>query len=176
MSCHDLGVETEWLISLAQLDRWMATSLTHPERRQLIIANLIAWHDKAAPILLSTKLPALTLTLESQMSIGWYNFFMGRISYLWAATQQAYLTELGKRQTGHRWATLLVTKLLAVAWDQWNHRNRIAHKMLHPWKLEQIEILNDKIREEYSLGIEELRTQPLGQAILLENTSHDAQA
>jgi hypothetical protein len=48
--------------------------------------------------------------------------------------------------------------------------------MLHPWKLEQIEILNDKIREEYSLGIEELRTQPLGQAILLENTSHDAQA
>jgi hypothetical protein len=96
MSCHDLGAETEWLISLAQLDGWMATSPTHPEIRQLIIANLIAWHDKAAPILHSTELPALTLTLESQTSIGWYNFLMGRISYLWAATQQAYLTELGK--------------------------------------------------------------------------------
>jgi hypothetical protein len=49
---------------------------------------------------------------------------------------------------------------LAVAWDQWNHRNQIAHKTLHLWKLEQIEILNDKIQVEYSLGIEELSPLP----------------
>ncbi len=51
---------------------------------------------------------------------------------------------------------MLVSKLIDVAWDQWNHRNRIDHNTLHPRKQEQIDILNNRIREEYSLGTDSL--------------------
>jgi hypothetical protein len=47
---------------------------------------------------------------------------------------------------------MVISKLLDVAWDQWNHRNSINHDTLHPWKKDQIEILNNKIGVEYSLG------------------------
>jgi hypothetical protein len=51
---------------------------------------------------------------------------------------------------------MLVSKLLDVAWDQWNHHNRIKHGTSHPWKQEEIEILNNQIQEAYSLGTDAL--------------------
>ena len=48
----------------------------------------------------------------------------------WAAVQQAWFVLLGKRNTGLRWASHLITKLLNVAWDQWEHRNGINSRML----------------------------------------------
>ena len=51
----------------------------------------------------------------------------GRISTEWAALQLHYYQLLGSRRNGKRWAKALITKLFDVAWDQWEHRNGIAH-------------------------------------------------
>ena len=37
---------------------------------------------------------------------------------------------LKKKNSGKRWISQLILKLLGVAWDQWEHRNGIANKPL----------------------------------------------
>jgi hypothetical protein len=120
MQCHIPGAATEcWLILLSQLNGWLASKDTQPELRFLIIKTTMTnWHNGLAPLLTSTAMPSLNPLLLSQDKISCYNFLLGRISHLWAETQQAYLTLLGKRNTGRGWAILLIFKLLEIAWDQ----------------------------------------------------------
>ena len=60
--------------------------------------------------------------------IGWDAFLEGRVSKLWAVVQHEHYTASGKRNTGQRWLSLLIRKLLDVAWDQWEHRCGQAHE------------------------------------------------
>jgi hypothetical protein len=39
------------------------------------------------------------------------------------AYKKPHFLWLGRRNTGKRWATALVVKLLEIAWDLWDHRN-----------------------------------------------------
>lgn len=42
-------------------------------------------------------------------------------------SEHIYLTWINSKQTGKRWVEALITKVWDVAWDQWQHRNGIAH-------------------------------------------------
>ena len=52
------------------------------------------------------------------------------MSIYWAEVQHSWYLLLKKRNTGLRWASQLIRKLLNIAWDQWEHRNRINHRLL----------------------------------------------
>ena len=48
------------------------------------------------------------------------------MSKLWAPAQHQIYLALGKKNTGLRWVSQLIRKLLDMAWDQWEHRCGIA--------------------------------------------------
>ena len=41
--------------------------------------------------------------------------------------QQKHFTDKDSKQTGKRWTTEIIKKLIQVAWDMWDHRNDILH-------------------------------------------------
>ena len=43
-------------------------------------------------------------------------------------------------------------KLWMVAWDQWEHRNGIAHSPDHPWRMEEKPITAANIKNQFTLG------------------------
>ena len=43
------------------------------------------------------------------------------------AFQQKHFTDKDSKQTGKRWTTEIIKKLIQVAWDMWDHRNDILH-------------------------------------------------
>jgi hypothetical protein len=61
--------------------------------------------------------------------MGWLAFFrrLRRLNGL--AYKKPHFLWLGRRNTGKRWATALVVKLLEIAWDLWDHRNQIKFNL-----------------------------------------------
>jgi hypothetical protein len=41
--------------------------------------------------------------------------------------QHRYLQWIGSRRSGLHWLTALIQKLWDIAWDTWDHRNRVLH-------------------------------------------------
>jgi hypothetical protein len=68
---------------------------------------------------------ALPAVVQKQDAIGWQSFLEGRPSVGWSEVQHRYYEFLDSRRTGLRWLTALIQKLWDVAWDMWDHRNRV---------------------------------------------------
>jgi Fe-S cluster biosynthesis and repair protein YggX len=64
---------------------------------------------------------------DAQDDIGWDKFMLGNISVLWQDIQAQYFQEIGKQNSGLRWTSALIQRILQMAWDQWKHRNAILH-------------------------------------------------
>jgi hypothetical protein len=56
----------------------------------------------------------------------------GCISTAWKEIQHSLFKWLGRRNTGRRWAELLISKLLNISWDMWDHRNSVRHAPNNP--------------------------------------------
>ena len=54
---------------------------------------------------------------------------------------------IGSRQTGRRWMIACIKKLWEVAWDLWDHRNRVVHD-------QRDGVLDLKLRQEILLEFE----------------------
>jgi hypothetical protein len=64
---------------------------------------------------------------DAQDDIGWDSFMFGNIYVLWQEIQAQYFQEIGKQNSGLRWTSALIHNICQVAWDQWEHRNKILH-------------------------------------------------
>jgi hypothetical protein len=87
--------------------------------------------------------------IESQTHIGWNHLLLGCLSKLWIPLQQEYYESLGTKKSGCTWAVGLITQAWQLAWSHWEHRNHINNSTIHPDKRQQINILDDHIRDEY---------------------------
>jgi len=68
---------------------------------------------------------------NQQHQISWNHFLKGRISQLWAPTQEAYLQlfpERGKKSTGKRWAVQVAQAASTLLKDIWKGRTDRIHK------------------------------------------------
>jgi hypothetical protein len=54
-----------------------------------------------------------------------------------------------RRRTGLRWLTALIQKLWDVAWDMWDHRNRVLHDQEN-WSHATLQI--QQITDEFAKG------------------------
>jgi hypothetical protein len=93
---------------------------TNPVIIKCIKENLTNW------LIDTPTLDKRTPLETSQDDLGWDYFLEGFLSVEWAATQDQYYKQLGKKNNGQRWATEIVKKLWSVAWDIWVYRNGIA--------------------------------------------------
>ena len=90
--------------------------------------------------------------MAEQDHIGWKLFMEGCISTEWKGIQQTYFRWLGRRNTGRRWAELLITKLLGISWDMWDHRNRVRHAPNNPRQRKARSALDAAVTSELQLG------------------------
>ena len=108
----------------------MKDNQTDPVLRETVCTTLLQWKQGVMvplqPPLHSS--PSLVQALREQNDIGWTAFIEGRLSTHWASAQQHHFQALHKKNTGHRWVSSLIQKLLDVAWDQWDHRCGITHR------------------------------------------------
>jgi hypothetical protein len=79
-------------------------------------------------------------------------FLEGTIAKEWQSVQATYYLFIHSRKSTLRWASALIRKIWTVAWDQWEHRNRILHYKANAVSLEEIERIKLTIRQELSTG------------------------
>ena len=151
LQCKDARAHQVWKTTLSKLDTWLHSAYTDPDLHQAIIRHLTSWQSHR-PLPHTSSLSPIQSLVNDQSSIGWYPFLMGRLSRQWQQFQQKFYTISGRRNTGRKWAKLLVIHLFNISWDMWDHRNNIKHNTPTAAKLRALKLLDDRIRAEYVTG------------------------
>ena len=134
----------------------MEKSLTSPPLQRRILEHLNAWVSHSEPPALGNN-TKLRLALLEQDSIGWYQFVLGLHSSRFADIQHQYFISINKKNTGLRWTTLLIQKLLDVAWDMWQQRNNVLKKSPHElFLIDEMAAADAAIDEEFTNGTRQL--------------------
>ncbi len=103
---------------------------TQPGICDAICAHLSAWRVGAqSPSSHHSQFLGLPAAIDAQSEIGWQALLEGCLAIEWAAVQQSYYIWISSRRTGRRWILLLIWKLWDTAWDLWEHRNGIVHRI-----------------------------------------------
>jgi hypothetical protein len=97
--------------------------------------------------------------VAEQDKIGWYNLLLGRLSKKMDGCPTEVLRMDGPRNTGKGWTIAIISRLWDIAWDMWEHHNHITHNTIHPWKQQELDILNQQIEELYIQGPQDLLRQ-----------------
>ena len=127
MRCQNPDAIATWKESVDTLYKWMTKTKTLPAIAGVIKSRLLQWHLNSVLTPYTTDYPGLTAAIQAQDLLGWQNFLDGLLTPEWESVQSTYLTWINSKQTGKRWVEALITKVWDVAWDQWQHRNGIAH-------------------------------------------------
>jgi len=139
--CTAESAKARWNKALMDLDNWMQAAKTQPQLRQDIISGLQHWYE-------GTSSPRDSMDGSTarniQDSMGWGIAFEGCIAIQWREEQEQYLKAFQSRKSSKRWTTELLKRLMATAWDMWQHQN----EALHNSETNKSEILEEDINQE----------------------------
>jgi hypothetical protein len=142
--CQGSGSDKIWEASLNTLDTWLISVDTDTILRNTIIDNLRLWIS-ATPFPTHSRSPLAI----AQDLIGWQYLIEGILPQCWVFHQHTHYRCLGQRKQGRRWATQLILKLFDIAWDLWEHRNGLVHRIDQDKLLQTVDT---KIKEEVQDG------------------------
>lgn len=131
---------------------------TDPAISMAIIESLSSFYAGQHPRTTSSQ-PLIGTVHQGQHEIGWAPFILGKWHPAWCQAQQRFLTWTRSRRNALRWATAVIIHLTLVAWDMWDHRNRILHGPSGPLQLHLRQQLLDQLRQEYITGAASLLPQ-----------------
>jgi hypothetical protein len=95
--------------------------------------------------------------LDHQLKLGyWTNSFAVKIVTYWQELKSAHFEELQLRQTGQKWASLLIIAVWDFTWTLWHHRNDVLHNSDVLDQLLDLDATGLAIIEEFNAGGEEL--------------------
>ena len=127
MKCTKEGANETFAEGMERLDLHMTEQQTCPQLQQAILDGINSWRDDT-PRPRPNNIPyQLRWALQDQDRIGWYNFQLGRVAIRMTEYQNDYYRKQDSKKTGLRWTVALIHKLMATAWDMWEHRNAILH-------------------------------------------------
>ena len=119
----------KWNKGMADLAETLASTGTDPLLSKGLIQLLNSWRNDT-PIRewdVRTS-PRLCKALEAQLTLGGWNTMMGRLSNQLTDWQANHFKHNKSHRSGHRWTVAIIKKLQEVAWDMWEHRNRVLHQ------------------------------------------------
>jgi len=76
----------------------------------------------------------------------------GCISNKWWEQQQQHWKAYKSRKSSKQWTTELLKKLMGIAWDMWQHHNKVLHEALDNQVLILEVELNICVTDLYNLG------------------------
>jgi hypothetical protein len=94
--------------------------------------------------------------LDHQLKLGWDQFVRGQIVTHWQELQSAHSKELQLRQTGQKWAGLLIMTVWDFTRALWDHRNDVLHNSDIHDQLLDMEAIDLNIIEAWHAGGKEL--------------------
>jgi hypothetical protein len=125
--CPEAGCTEAFLLTAAELSRWMRDNETHPDLA-LVISKYVQGQGKVACVGCAGNLPPIIQEFATlQDRIGWGNFMMGMISTKLLCIQDSYLRMRGSARSSEKWVTGLITQLLQVMHGQWIYRCVLVH-------------------------------------------------
>jgi hypothetical protein len=137
LCCQGVGMDTRWQGHMSTLHAWLQGEDTDPYIISDLMAGLTQWRSYSAAqrklhsvLRTGNELPQLPLRREymrHQHFIGWRALMEGRLAASWGRAQQQYWLRHGSLKSVRRWAAALITRLLLISWDFWDHRNHILH-------------------------------------------------
>ena len=152
-SCNHPSAVVQWESSLTHLQHRLDALQTGPDLQTAIVTALRQW-KRGSPFVLQTDWPFLQRAFDDQSSMGWDSFLEGRLSPYWGDAQAMYYQWIQSRRSAKRWTVELIKKLLEVAWDQWEHRNGVAHRQS---RSATQQLMDRQIEEQIRLGPRQLR-------------------
>jgi len=108
----------QWEKTLEELDTWLQSAQTHPQLWKDIAEGLQQWHDQMSgcqQIVISSTAGQL------QDQIGWGLALEGCIATGWHKEQEEYWKAFKSRRSSRQWTIALLTRLMMMAWDMWEH-------------------------------------------------------
>ncbi len=111
---------------LQQLRKTMTENDTPEPMMELMLEGLYAvLHNRDLDTI---KIPAgMEAIAAAQRAIGWEHLLRGRLTKLWAQTQQQHLGSFDPKKNGTTWGTKIISALLQGWLDIWNLRNGDRH-------------------------------------------------
>jgi hypothetical protein len=130
-------MDARWHGHMATLQSWLRDEDTDPFIISDLMAGLTQWQAYSAAqrklhsVLRSGNelqaLPHQREYMRHQHFIGWRALLDGRLAVSWGWAQQQYWLRHGSVKSVRRWTAALITRLLLISWDFWDHRNHILH-------------------------------------------------
>jgi hypothetical protein len=151
-TCQEPAVFFVWALLMSAFSKWLESVHTAKDVIFWIIQRLTEWRSSEPFSTAQSDMPGLLQAIHAQDQIGWLAFLEGCIAVEWAGVQDAHFLWLGRRNTGKRWATSLVVKLLEVAWDLWDHRNQVKKHVETAQDIARRDAIMLAVRSEYAFG------------------------
>ena len=144
LTCTGMGANDTWNKSMSKVTQYLVDAGTHPELQEAILENLSRWRRSQLPQAEFFD-SNISEAVQSQTSIGWKNLLEGLFSSKWRQLQQRHYNSQRRRRSSKQWAKGLFLQLHNLAWNQWDHRNNIKHRILRPRHQSEIRALNNAI-------------------------------
>ena len=94
-----------------------------------------------------------------QDAIGWKTLLEGVPSKKWKIIQESHYQSIGSKHNAKGWILALVKLLINMAWDQWEHRNDILHRVDKPRQQRALQLLHQNILSQLAEGCQSLSRQ-----------------
>jgi len=120
------GAQEQWETTLQTLEDWLQTEQMEPSIKKEILDSLQRW-NKAEPI--GSTIDQSKAAQEQEV-VGWDLALEGCMSKKWREQQDRYWKAYKSCKSSKRWTMELLKKLMGIAWDMWQHRNKACHEEL----------------------------------------------
>jgi hypothetical protein len=156
IQCQQPEAVDLWRTEVQSLRTWMLSTMGHPELVSVITASLLEWQSSSRGYLATPDDATLQLAVNRQRRIGWKSFIEGFWASDWRECQTVYLRERQSQRSSALWISKVQRRIWEIAWQMWQHRNNILHNNGKTIHTQETVALDDEIRQEMDLGIDDL--------------------
>ncbi|MCA1800669.1 MAG: hypothetical protein LC650_05195 [Actinobacteria bacterium] len=154
-TCTGHNATEIWNQSILKLQQHLEKAETDPELATCLIDCLQQWRRKEK-VNLSSYPDSLKQLVHEQRTLGWKNLLEGLPTRRWRIYQHNYYKQNNIRKSSTLWLRGTLQHINNLAWNQWNHRNKIKHNTVRPEEKRALKLLNNQIIREYTKGQDDL--------------------
>ena len=154
--CKDPTAALQWFQHINQLQKWMLKQDVEPDIASTLCQCLNSWKLGLAPLWKIQPTHSCYRAVLQQSYIGWFNLLGGLIGTEWVYKQERYYMNKHRKKSSVVLWSRITRKLWDIYGEQWSFRSEQIHRAEAKETSEEIQLINNTIREEYSWGLDAL--------------------
>ena len=149
----------------------MINSRGHPHLVEVLCSSITSWRNNTPYAVIPRHYDARVLeAINDQHILGWGRLFYGIWSTFWISLQQEHFQSLGSMKSAEIWIATVQHKLWLLAFNMWDHRNKVLHNTRHSIFPHEMVAIDSEIMQEMQLGNANL---PQSQRYLFQGTAQE---